>query len=286
MLGNLSGNDAAAVVTGAGGVTTPAGDVLRVISPSTVPPGAIGSYTSFQPYIDAVKTGAVATQVKGHYSGGGAGPFASQDYDFTAEFATVNDPTIGAVIGDLVLKGEGTVVGPNQSVVIKAADLDAGIYTANPDYLINDTPAGLNKNDVYGAAVRDILGGFNLGFVDSDAINPNTGNMFKNDPTDDWYGPLLSPADAYSFAQPIHSDFYNQFSAYLSTVTDAYGFPYNELIDSPLATISPPGIDRMEIIILSDLSFLVPEPSAGVYAVTALLSVLLLQFFRKKRAAA
>jgi Beta-1,3-glucanase len=63
----LSGGDSTAVLAGSNGIQTPEyGQVLRVVSPATVPnPGV---YSSFEPYIAFVRAGNINTPIQGSFN--------------------------------------------------------------------------------------------------------------------------------------------------------------------------------------------------------------------------
>ena len=238
-----------AIVPGANGLAIPTyGNILRVIAPSSLPPPAIGNYQSPQPYIDHVATNAIATHVTGQFSrDGGAGPTQTQTYDFQATI-----PTSGINAGALVMTGSGSVVGGGKTIIVAAADLATGIITENPPYTVNGAAANIGDNDVYAAVVRDMLAAFGFGFVGSTETNPNTGNRYIDDPTGDWYLPQPGQSVAYENAQPNNSGFYSQYAAIIAKVSDAYGFPFTDLIGAPLANINPNAVDRVDITILAD----------------------------------
>ena len=271
--------------TVATGVAVPGvGNVLRVIAPSSVPPPAVDDYVSPQAYVTAVQTGSIVTNVTGNYSvQGGSGATQSQSYDFLASIGTggsiiaptetiiaagttvFNTTTIN-LNGALVMTGSLGVLGANQTIIVQSGDLINGIISQNPPFyfmnsgtLMYDTFAA---NDVYGAAVRDILAGFGFGFVGSTAINPNTGHQYVNDPTNNWYNPQRGLGVAYSYAQPVNSTFYSQYAAVFAQnvsgtstyqeMSDAYGFPFTDLLGAPLTNINPNTVSSMTITILAD----------------------------------
>ncbi len=238
-----------AIVPGANGLSIPTyGNILRVIAPSSLPPPAIGNYQSPQPYIDYIATNAIATHVTGQFSAnGGVGPTQTQTYDFQATI-----PTGGVNAGALVMTGSGSVVGDGQTIIVAAADLVTGIITENPPYTVNGAAANIGNNDVYAAVVRDMLAAFGFGFVGSTEINPNTGHRYIDDPTGDWYLPQPGQSVAYENAQPTNSGFYSQYAAIIAKVSDAYGFPFTDLIGAPLADINPNLVDHVNITILAD----------------------------------
>lgn len=261
ILAAVAGNNPDAVVKAP--VSSPDPDsTLRVISPSTVPLPVIGSFQSFAPYLDAVKASSETVGIKGQYLGPttASGRNKGQGYDFVASFNAA---------GDLELTGSGTVVGPNHTIIIKAADLETGIYSTNPPYTVDGAASSIGANDVYSATVRDILAGFNFGFIGSSAINPNTGNAYKDDTSDKWYFPPVAPSDAFGFAQPDHSAgyFYNNYAAIIAGESDSYGFPFSDLLGRTFADLNPANTGRLVVTLLPDnftgVSSPAPIPAPG-----------------------
>jgi subtilisin-like proprotein convertase family protein len=232
----LSGGDSTAVLAGSNGIQTPEyGQVLRVVSPATVPnPGV---YSSFEPYIAFVRAGNINTPIQGSFN-------PTQSFKLNA----VVDPN-----GNLVMTGTVTGVPVAQTtIIIASGDLPNGIYTANPPYTVNGTSRHISDNDVYAVAVRDVLAGFNLGFIASVQPNPNTRVSFGAGPSDKWYQPPVPEKLAFAGAQPANPNFFNQYAAYLASVSDAYAFPFTDLIQSPFASLNPSVINTMAVIILPD----------------------------------
>jgi subtilisin-like proprotein convertase family protein len=229
----LSGGDSTAVLTGSNGVPTQKyGQVLRVVSPATVPNPAV--YSSFEPF---VRAGGISTPIHGSFN-------PTQSFSLNA----VVDPS-----GNLVMTGTVTGVPVAQTTIIIASrDLPNGIYTANPPYTVNGALHHIADNDVYAVAVRDVLAGFNLGFIASVQLNPNTRTSFGAGPSDKWYQPPVSEKLAFAGAQPANPNFFNQYAGYLASVSDAYAFPFTDLIQSPFASLNPSVISTMAIVILPD----------------------------------
>jgi subtilisin-like proprotein convertase family protein len=235
-VGALSGGNSTAVLTGSNGVQTQNyGQVLRVVSPATVPDPAV--YSSFNPYISFVRSGGINTPIQGSFN-------PSQSFNLTA---------VVDAGGDLVMTGTVTGVPVAQTTIIIASqDLPNGIYTANPPYTVNGALHHISDNDVYAVAVRDVLAGFNLGFIGSIQTNPNTGASFGAGPSNKWYQPPVPEKLAFAGAQPANSNFYNQYANYLSSVSDAYAFPFTDLIQSPFASLNPSVISTMVVVVLPD----------------------------------
>ncbi len=244
-LGALSNNDPTVVLKDGG-------NVFRVLGPSKVS----GPYPSFAGYISAVFTWqngtAHKTEIKGHYNGIASPPsnaYQPQDYDF---FGTVD------ASGNLTLQGSGTAAGTH-TLTITATNLRTGIYGANPFYSIDGGPQVLNSNSVYDAVIRDILGGFNLGFVDSTTIDPKSSpaTAFGDEPSNMWF----QSNQFFNFLQPTAppsgQTFYNPWAKVVFDNSNAYGFPYSDLLTSlPAPVLLPlPTGDTLQITVQADNPF-------------------------------
>lgn len=214
--------------------------VVRVIAPSTLPTDVTNPYPSFQDYINHVRSNAIVTKIEGEFFGT---PPPLPTYKFTA------------VVDSSGLLMTGTVttnsVPASHVIKIETSNLDGGIYTANPICNID----GVNKhpgNDAIGAAIRDVLAGFSYGFIGSNEGNPNVpGKTFGETTSKQWHTPPVAIMYAFAGAQPKHP-FYNQYAAVLNPLTDAYGFPYSDFVQAPLAGLNPKSIDTMDITVLAD----------------------------------
>lgn len=209
--------------------------VVRVIAPSTVGAAVVNPYPSFQKYIEHVQANAITTKIEGEFVGQ---PHAK--YNFIARINSA---------GALEMTGTITTNSVPQShvLIISSAHLLRGIFTVDPICNID----GVDKhpgNTPFGAAVRDILSGFNFGFIGSDEQNPNVpGLTIGQSASYQWQ--KLPIKSAFAGAQP-NRPFYNQYVAVLVPLTDAYGFPYSDLVQKPLAGLNQ--IDTLEITVLPD----------------------------------
>lgn len=225
-------------------IKTKQGDILRVISPSTIPATAIGSYPPIQPYIDAMVNAKETVHIEGHYFGNkkthpNDPVYQPQDYDFMASF----DPN-----GNLVMKS----TKPSAvTIVIKAGDLAKGLVSTNPVYTVKGVSGTIGENNVYSSVVRDIVAGYNFGFVGSTAINPKTGQAYRDGSTKDWYFPPVPEAKAFSYAQP-DNEYYNQYASVIASVSDSYGFPFSDLLGKTFVDLNPSRTSNITITILSD----------------------------------
>jgi hypothetical protein len=216
---------------------------LRVLSPHTVP----ASYTSMQSYINAVNTWQTqtgySTLIQGNYVG--LKPYSTpatqqQNYSFTA--------TVGSD-GSLQMVGGGDVVGQNHTIFVSAADLPNGIYLGNMPWTVDGVADSFAANDVYAAALRDMLGGFNLGFVASTTTDPATGDAFGHEASSRWW----SSKQAFSYLQS-NPAYYNRYAQIVTGNSDAYSWAFSDLwshVQAQLNSSSAP-IDTMQITVLPD----------------------------------
>ena len=141
-------------------------------------------------------------------------------------------------------------MGPGHVILIASADLAAGIYSANPPYTVDGAAANIGNNDVYSATMRDVLTGFALGFVNSPTTDPNTGVLFKNEASKQWW---TSP-QAFGFLQPSSSTFYDQYAGYLQMISGAYGYPFSDVWQIVRVSLDPSTVNTLEIDVLPDSS--------------------------------
>ena len=174
-LGALSNYFPSAVATGSNGVPTDHGSILRIISPATVPDPSV--YQSWDPYIRHVQANNIVTPIVGEFMGGNHPRF-----DLSAKVDAG---------GNLVMTG--TAAGSPANIQIASGNLSKGIWSCDPDYTVNGAVKHMGDNDVYSAAVRDVLSGFNYGFIASPETNPNTGKPFGEGPSENWYRPTAPP---------------------------------------------------------------------------------------------
>jgi hypothetical protein len=243
-----------AVITGSDGVYVPqfGTDVLRIISPSTVPQPGTSAYNNLDAYIASAETAMGTITVSGEYDLSGSTPATeTQAYSFTTAFDNA---------GDLIMVSNSVAsngIPAGQTIEITAAEMPTAVTGDNPSYTVDGVAANIGNNDVYAAAVRDILGGFAFGFVDSSEVIPGTTLTFAQaaqDPsvgTADWYGAQVTTAAAFANAQPDQPTFYNQYAAAIASLGDAYGFPFSDLIvNGP--QLDPQSTDTVAITIQSD----------------------------------
>jgi hypothetical protein len=263
-------NATGAIACGNNGVVVPGvcassgNKVLRVIAPATVAPtNGHTVYPTLAPYVTYLRTGndggAVQTIIQGNN-----GQFDNLDfqvYDLTAKIYNSSTTIGGQAInpGDLVLNGSvnNGSRGIEPFALYVAADnlTDTKLYGANPAFKII---VGEDVKGVANKVIADYFSAINFGFAASPTNNPaQPGTSIGNSPSWTWYGnnpsginqPALLITEAFAFAQPTRT-FYNQYAAYLTGVSDTYGFAYNDRVQSPLAALA--GGSTMIINILPD----------------------------------
>jgi len=260
-LGSLSNFSSVAAVQSANGLpvvndqTTPSStlNIIRVINPSTVP--APNPYLPLSSYVQSIQTAGTVTTVSGQFDGNantgtaGAGSpnqYLAQTYNFSA---TVQSN------GSIQLVGTCSEISGTQTILLPAANVSSTLYTADPTtWTVNGVAntASEDTNNVYTAAMRDYIAGFNSGLVGSTATDPRTGNSYVSEATSIWYGlPKLPDANLFGYAQPNNPTYYNRFAAYVGLVSDAYGFAYTDEFQSPQLSLGSP-VARMVITVLAD----------------------------------
>lgn len=272
-LGAFSSNSGLAIYTNQQGRT------LRVVSPSTVPQSGPNPYPSWQGYIDYVRTNNINTKVVNIYSIQTSNDLehTTQRFQFSAQIAAN---------GDLVLTGWGEKVGSNHTIRVLAANLDRGLYTADPPYILDGTNRTGQVNGVYDKVLHDVFAGFNCGLIGTAAIDPRTGQPFTNETTEFWFNEngiatnSLAATNVFGALWGPGTNFYNVYAAFLSTNSDAYGFPYTDAYAKPLLDLGTS--NSLTLTILPDLEA-VPEPSTVSYVGGALVLLALPWLARRKR---
>jgi uncharacterized protein (TIGR03437 family) len=247
------------------------GNVVRIISPASVSPtDSQGDtcYPSLATYVSYLANGnpasslqAAATIIAGHNGQiVDGGPF--QTYNLKA-YIDKNATTIaGSSIspGDLIMDGTINNGSGDETftLLIPAANLsDHAAYGANPGFQVI---RGVNTNSVAEKVTADYFAALNLGLLGSTVDNPALpGTPVGASPSWTWYGnrldglgqPKLPISDAFEYAQPTNVNYYNQYAAYLSDVSDTYGFAYNDRLQSPLASLD--GGSTLTLSILPDV---------------------------------
>ena len=250
-LGALTNNNAKVVLHDS------KGNFLRVLGPTLSPSGV---YPSFTPYLNAVQTAGQPTQIRDLYSqAGSTNATKTQTYQFTATFdASGNIQLLG---GGISYAG-GPSVGMGHTILIKASDLALGIYSANPPYTVDGAAANIGQNDVYSAVVRDLLTGYALGFVNSPMADAQHGNVaFKDEISSNWW----SSPQAFAFLQSNAAD-YDQYAAYLQTISNAYGYPFSDRWQVVQVSINPANVGTMELDVLPDVAQALPAVTSAATA--------------------
>jgi len=264
-LGDITNNDPTAVLTD----TRPGQNnaFLRVVGPTSFAAGTVGPYDDLVSYVNSVNPGdstKVVAKIVDSYSGpaGGEGPKASQTYNFNVTF----DKDTGNLVltGTCGVQGAATITIPNSVTTPVVIDnyVAYQIYAANPAYNIVGPaftgPGSMNDNDVYAAAVRDILAGFAIGYVGS-TVEVTIGGItyqIKNLESNQWWDCGL----AFSEVQTAEKNF-NQYGEAFYLYSQTYGFPFSDRLPSQPVQVSldPNNVDTLTFTVAADNA--VPEPS-------------------------
>ncbi len=202
---------------------------VRVLGPSVYPnpPNSpinpASPYQSFTPYLNYLQTyaaahGGVVATIAGNFNGVDGmttDETKAQSYNFTVSIDSHDD---------LTLTGSGGIIG-GHSLEFMYQDLinPSGIYGANAPFYLDGSPTSTYpQNDIYGWITGDLLAGLNIGAVGSTTVvnGQQVGLMESNQ----WF----SLTSYFSALQPNNPDYYNQYAAAMSTVSDAYNFAYTD----------------------------------------------------------
>lgn len=233
-------------------LTTSSGSYLRVLGPKLAP---AGTYPSLQSYVTQFSTAGGLATIEDLYSGATSGTdprMERQCYNFTSSFDS---------LGNFHLSGGGSSfqgdinVGPGHEVIVLAADMLQGIYGANPPYTVDGTASDIAANDVYSAAVRDVLAAFGFGFINSSTVDPNTSRPFNTEPSVYWWH---SPR-AFNFLQTTQPN-YNQYAYYLYTISNSYGQPFSDRWQTVQVALAYPQVATLEIDVLPDSGAMPIQP--------------------------
>lgn len=262
---NSVGTPTGALVEGTNGVALaglPGKQIIRVINPSTVTAGSGGTtgFPSFAPYLDVLRNDGgtpISTTISG---GNGMLNGAIQSYSFSVSIVNEWTRLHGSVVrpGDLLFDGRvanGRRNVPTTFVIRRANLTDSAIYGANAAYSML---RGSNVNSIVEKVRADYLAALNFGFPESSVSNPmRPSNTIGASPSWTWYGnkpngiqqPAMPISYAFATSQP-GAPYFNQVAAYLTTVTDAYGFAFNDRLQAPLAPLGPGS--KVTITVLTD----------------------------------
>ncbi|MBN1345641.1 MAG: hypothetical protein JXQ73_23315 [Phycisphaerae bacterium] len=238
--------------------------LVRILSPVHAPQ----AYPSLQPYVDYVQaqaSGAVFATIEDQYSRFGtagqqcstctttttADPYAlgtqpPTDADHACRYSTQTysfECTFNGS-GDIEMVGGGSCIGETgYTIMIPASEIAYGIYTGIPAYTVNghEAPGGtFDTNDLFNAAVRDLMAGFAFGFVGSTQY----GSLVSNQ----WW----SATQVFSDIQPVTNGnyFYNAYAEIIYNNSNAYGQPYSDRWQPVQAHIK--GGDTVQIVFEPD----------------------------------
>ena len=234
-----TGNGVQAALTGAAAsgqsapvVNTKAGSFARILSPVKAPT----AYGKFDGYIGTLGPANTTFTIAGTFFG-----TTSKAYSYTGAVGT-NNITLTSADGLHVMKI------PLASLEYNATDLvnDNGIYTCNAPYTVDGTAHHVADNDIYAAVYRDLVAGFNLGFVQPGTNTSST-----------WWTSPAFPVNSYSGTT------YNAYAqAVATTYPGAYGFPFSDRYQQVLADLGGM-VDGMTVTLLGDSATPPANPTQG-----------------------
>lgn len=197
-------------------VETPRNSFARILSPALSP----DSYPDMQSYVKSVEHKKVT--IKGTY----VGPVAPSPntYNYSGTFGSDGSITLTGRMGQPATPAQ-------QPLTIDGSTLASAIYTDNGSYSVataTNNPQNVSNNDVYAAIYRDLIAGFDFGYV---------GGKYGDDSAM-WYGttPYHPP---YACARRSNDGFYNQYAAVIAANSDAYGFPFSDRLQPVQAALNP-----------------------------------------------
>ncbi|HMZ78585.1 MAG TPA: hypothetical protein PLL06_02710 [Acidobacteriota bacterium] len=226
-LAGLSGNSSTTVVKNSSNET------VRIISPNAGNPSWLPLYESFRDYLVSVFIDSTdSILLSNSYSGIQNPPsldFQAQTY--SASSVTYNGLTLN-ITGTTSVLGNFTM-----TATMVFADFSSVIYLAVMNYEWSydgqngsaSNPTGnTGDNNVFSAISRDLMAGFNFGFVGS--------SQYGSQPSSAWQ--QASDSELFSAIQP-NKPYYNPWAnAINGCFSDVYSFPFNDFLSnfSPLLT--------------------------------------------------
>lgn len=200
-------------------------ETVRILSPVKRP----GAYSGFDAYLKTLSDATLT--IAGTYFGSPV-----TQYHYT-----------GNITDNAITLSEGSDTLEIDMETLKWSKTDAqthnGIYTCNSPYLVNGVTKAVGDNDLYAAVYRDLMTGFNLGYVKPGANDSTT-----------WWDGSLTP-------------FQGTYNAYAKTIADvypgAYGFPFTDNYNHILADLGGK-IDTLTITLLADTATPPPYTPDGI----------------------
>ena len=200
-------------------VNTADSKFARMLSPVKAP-AAYGKFDAF-----LATLGSTSFTIAGTYFG-----TTSQAYNYSG---TVGPANITLTSAD----GAHTMRVPLASLQYNATNLIDfnGIYTCNAAYTVDNVTHHVADNDIYAAVYRDLVAGFNLGFVTA-----------GTDTSSAWWTSTAFPANTFG------GTYYNAYAkAAAIDYPGAYGFPFSDRYRQMLADLGG-AIDAMTVTIFGD----------------------------------
>jgi hypothetical protein len=182
--------------------------------------------------------------IKGNFAGVGprvppSGPKSKQTYDLSATIDSALNITLSGTLSG--------VVPEKTKILFKKGDMEnpSGIYGGNTLFYLNGSSKSTAPgNDVYGWVGGDLFSGFNIGVIGS--TTKHDGSMVGSLPSQSWFG---LPTSGFFSGLQSKSNYYNQWAATLSKLSEAYNFAYTDRFDHVLVSLAPANADTLEIVL-------------------------------------
>lgn len=196
-------------------------------------------YPSMNPYLQAVAGQSVT--IEGAFDGV-PGTYPPAFYRYTTTLQAGGNITLSGQTAP-VINGQPGGYTNAPDIVIAEADVELGIYTANPPYTVGGAPHTIGDNDVYSAVVRDLLTGFNAGYI---------GGTYSAEPSNQWWHkPPFQPQNG--------NNFYNVYARVIQDNSEAYGFAFSDRLREQLASFNT-ATTTLRITLLADDMLNAPNP--------------------------
>jgi hypothetical protein len=189
----------------------------------------------------------VIANIQGNFAGVGSppprtGPQSAQDYALQATIDHDLNITLSGTLTETT-----SHIKHDVTMLYKQNDMlnPSGIYGGNaPYYLDNEKNPRNPGNDVYGWIGGDLFSGLNIGAVGSAA--KVEGMIVGAMPSHEWF--KLPVSSFFAKLQP-RGNYYNQWAATLSGLSQAYNFAYTDRFSPVLVTLNPADVDTLEIVL-------------------------------------
>jgi len=261
----------AVVTTDGKALSSSLANFARILSPNqtwsdgfaTTYPKRAQPYPSLAPYIDAEKGKKV--RISGTYNSSLFTP-NQNPYSYSGTLPGSKDAAF-VMKGTALAESAGNAANypagyppppaypANSTLTIAPSTLPPAIFTANGPFKVGSVSqtGQVADNTVYSAIYRDLIAGYGLGYVGGRYGN-NSANWYNSYPY----------ADPYGGARPTPDDgYYNKYSAVIYNNSDAYGFPFSDLLALKVQAALGGETARLRITLLPDSMLDAPVVTAA-----------------------